>query len=80
MVRLELERYEDDVRITFKHHKTEEVLVLEGILPEVYNPEKSDFFVLLKQDGELEDIPKKSVISLEYLWPWLEGPERFGSV
>lgn len=63
---MKIERYKDDVRITFKHYITQEVLVMEGILPEVYNPEKSDFYVLLKQDGDLEDIRKESVISLDY--------------
>ena len=40
---------------------------MEGILPEIYNPEESDFYVLLKVDGTLEDIRKESVLSLNYI-------------
>jgi hypothetical protein len=59
--------YKDNCEIEFKHYKTGETLILSGVLPEIYNPEKSDYYVLLKKDGELEDIRKESVISLRYL-------------
>ena len=59
--------YNDDVTITFKHYRTGEIIEMSGILPEVYNPERSDLYVLLRQDGTLEDIRKESVVKFEYL-------------
>ena len=59
--------YMDDVVITFKHYKTGELIEMKGILPEVYNPENSDLYVLLKQDGTLEDIRKETVVKFEYV-------------
>lgn len=59
--------YNDDVAITFKHYRTGDIIEMRGILPEMYNPEQSDLYVLLKQDGTLEDIRKESVVKLEYL-------------
>ncbi len=59
--------YRDVVRISFKHYKSGKTLEVRGILPEAYNTESSDLYVLLKQDGTLEDIRKETVIELEYL-------------
>ena len=57
----------NDVRVTFKHYKTGENIVMEGIFPEMYNPERSDLWVLLKDDGTFEDIRKESIVEIEYL-------------
>ena len=54
--------YKNDVSITFSHYKTGDAITMEGILPEIYNPEESDFYVLLKVDGTLEDIRKENVL------------------
>lgn len=58
--------YNDEVTITFKHYRTGENISMNGILPEVYNPENSDLYVLMKQDGTLEDIRKESVVEILY--------------
>lgn len=59
--------YKNDVRIVFTHYRTGETILMEGILPEIYNPEDSDFYVLLKDDGTLEDIRKECVLSIYYI-------------
>jgi hypothetical protein len=56
------------VKIVFRHWKRDnELIEMVGILPEAYNPERSDLYVLLKDDGKFEDIRKDTVVSLEHI-------------
>ena len=57
----------DIVRITFEHYRTRATIVMEGTLPVEYNPPRSDFYFLKTEDGEIEDIRKNTVLSLEQL-------------
>jgi hypothetical protein len=56
----------DEVRITFKHYENGKLLEMQGVLPEEYNSDRSDFFILKKYDGSLEDIRKNTVVEFEY--------------
>ena len=56
----------DEVRITFKHYQNGKLLEMQGVLPQEYNSNLSDLYVLKKYDGTLEDIRKRTVVELEY--------------
>ena len=51
------------VKILFKHWKTGQVLEVSGEI--LFDHPQSDRIVVRKEDGELEDIIKETIISIE---------------
>jgi hypothetical protein len=55
------------VRVTYKHWKTEVVLVVEGTMPSKINNPTSDRIVVFTEEGVYEDIIKETIIKIEEL-------------
>ena len=53
------------VKVIFKHWKTGEVLEVVGEMPQALNNGSSDRLVLIKEDGEYEDVIKETIIRVE---------------
>lgn len=55
------------VKVIFKHWQTGEVLEVVGEMPQALNNGFSDRLIILKEDGEYEDVIKETIIRVESL-------------
>lgn len=55
------------VRVVYKHWKTGDVLEVVGDMPQELNNGSNDRLVILKEDGQFEDVIKETVIRVESL-------------
>lgn len=53
------------VKVVFKHWKTGEVLEVVGTMPQELNNGFSDRLIIVKEDGEYEDVIKETIIRVE---------------
>jgi hypothetical protein len=55
------------IRVIYKHWKTGDVLEVVGTMPQELNKATNDRLVILKEDGQFEDVIKETVIRVESL-------------
>ena len=53
------------VRVIYKHWKKGTTLEVEGVLPKELNNGNSDRLIIMKSDGNFEDVLKSTVIRVE---------------
>ena len=53
------------VKVIYKHWTKGNILEVEGVMPEQLNNGSSDRLIILKDDGNFEDVLKSTVVRIE---------------
>lgn len=53
------------VKVIYKHWTKGHILEVEGVMPEQLNNGSSDRLIILKDDGNFEDVLKDTVVRIE---------------